>query len=363
MRVFLGHLGVVVLGTVMATMPAEIRQGELQRHPAGEPGITLVLAGDVMLGRLVNETIHRRGPRYVWGDIVPLLRRPDFTFVNLECVIARGGKPFTPKRAFYFRADPPNARALVEGGIDGVALANNHALDFRQEGLLETISHLDRLGIAHCGAGKDTPEASAPAVVEVRDVKIGFVAFADHFREYAAAGKSAGINLITVSRDKGVLGRVEKAILSARREGADLVVFSIHWGPNMRERPTPEFIEFAHAVMDRGADIFHGHSAHIFQGIEIYRGKPILYDTGDLIDDYYVDPVLRNDRQLLFRLSLSSSRVTEIELIPIRIHEMQVNRATGIDFAAIRDRMVHLSKPFGTQIEVGDDRLWIAVGE
>jgi poly-gamma-glutamate capsule biosynthesis protein CapA/YwtB (metallophosphatase superfamily) len=88
---------------------------------------------------------------------------------------------------------------------------------------------------------------------------------------------------------------VEHSIQPARATGADLVVFSIHWGPNMRQAPPDEFKQFARAVLDAGADIFHGHSAHIFQGIEIYKGKPILYDIGDLIDDYYVDIVNKND--------------------------------------------------------------------
>jgi poly-gamma-glutamate synthesis protein (capsule biosynthesis protein) len=156
---------------------------------------------------------------------------------------------------------------------------------------------------------------------------------------------------------------VREGIQAARDAGADLVVFSIHWGPNMRQVPSPGFVTFAHAVMDAGADIFHGHSAHIFQGIEIYKGKPILYDTGDLIDDYYVDPKLRNDQQLLFLLTATSQGVERIELIPLLISYMQVNRATGDDFDEIAERIRRLSADMGTEIRQEGDRLVIEVGK
>ncbi len=321
---------------------------------AARDTVTLVFGGDVMLGRGIDETVQSKGPRYIWGDVLPLLRDADSTLVNLECAIAGPGERF-PNRVFYFRAAPETGRALAEAGIDYVSLANNHAMDFRARGLMETVKHLDAMGIAHAGAGADRQAATLPAVVEVKNIKVGVIAFADHFREYAASDDSPGINWIELND----LGRVRAAIDAARKRGADLVVFSIHWGPNMREAPTPQFVEFAHAVIDAGADIFHGHSAHIFQGIEIYKGKPIFYDTGDLIDDYYVDPQLRNDQQLLFIVRANADGIESIEMVPLLIRKMQVNLAGTIEFADIFDRIRRLSSMFGTSIERSGDRLRI----
>ncbi|MDP6107215.1 MAG: CapA family protein [Candidatus Brocadiia bacterium] len=81
--------------------------------------------------------------------------------------------------------------------------------------------------------------------------------------------------------------------------------------------------------MDSGADIFHGHSAHLFQGIEIYRRKPIFYDTGELVDDYAVDAARRNDQGLIRLVSFLGGEVQRIELVPILISDMQVNEARG----------------------------------
>jgi poly-gamma-glutamate synthesis protein (capsule biosynthesis protein) len=281
--------------------------------------------------------------------------------VNLECVIAKGGEHFFPPRVFYFRADPRTAEALSVAGVDFVSLANNHAMDFQAEGLLETIDHLDRLGIAHAGAGCNRQAASKPAIVQANGIKIGVIAFADHFREYAAGEDSPGTNLIEVDLEGKNVERVRTAIQAARTAGADLVIFSIHWGPNMRQVPTPDFIDFAHAVMDTGVDIFHGHSAHIFQGIEVYDSKLILYDTGDLIDDYYVDPDLRNDQQLLYIVKATQAGIERLEMVPLLIDHMQVNLAQRENFNAIRERLARLSRRFGTEISREHNRLVIEV--
>lgn len=318
--------------------------------------VTLAFGGDVMLGRGIDEIVRARGARYIWGDVLPLLREASAALVNLESVIAKPAERF-PDRVFYFRATPETGQTLKEAGIDYVSLANNHAMDFREAGLLETIKHLGEMRIAHAGAGISREAAEAPVLLQVSGMKVAVIAFADHFREYAAGHDSPGINWIGFED----FTPVQNAIASARETGADLVVFSIHWGPNMRDHPGEEFIAFARAVIDAGADIFHGHSAHVFQGVEVYKEKLILYDTGDLIDDYAVDPQLRNDQQLLFIVTADRDGIEGVELVPLVIRDMQVNRARGADFDEIHKRVVRLSKEFGTNIEREHDRLRVAL--
>ncbi len=153
---------------------------------------------------------------------------------------------------------------------------------------------------------------------------------------------------------------MEEALAAARRK-ADLVLFSIHWGPNMRARPTAEFRRFARRVVEAGADIFWGHSAHVPQGVEIYWGKPILYDTGDFVDDYAVDEELRNDLSALFLLRVRPPAVEGLELVPVRIGRMQVNLARGADRDWIVRRLTELSAEFGTRVVDGPQGLSVAL--
>ncbi len=112
-------------------------------------------------------------------------------------------------------------------------------------------------------------------------------------------------------------------------------------------------------MIDAGAGLFFGHSAHIFQGIELYKGRPIIYDAGDFVDDYAVDAKLRNDWGLLFRLEVDGSGVRQIELIPAVIRHRQVNRGTEPEREAIAERIEGLSAELGTTILHQGERLWI----
>jgi poly-gamma-glutamate synthesis protein (capsule biosynthesis protein) len=116
----------------------------------------------------------------------------------------------------------------------------------------------------------------------------------------------------------------------------------------MVQRPRETFRRFARAVIDRGVDIYYGHSAHVFQGVEIYRGKPILYDTGDFIDDYAVDPKMRNDWSFLFRVSVEEGAFERLDLTPVKLSYAQVDLATGGEREPILDRMERLSAQMGT---------------
>jgi poly-gamma-glutamate synthesis protein (capsule biosynthesis protein) len=220
---------------------------------------------------------------------------------------------------------------------------------------------LERAGIARAGAGRDRDEARRPALLEALGLRVAVVAFTDNEPGWAAQPDRPGTNYIPIALDDRALGPVQDALSQAKAAGADLVVFTIHWGPNMVQRPTPQFRRFARAVIDAGADVFFGHSAHIFQGIEVYHERPIIYDAGDFVDDYAVDPELRNDWGLLFHLEVEEAAVRRIELIPVVIRHRQVNRAQEPAHAAIAQRVERLSAELGTTIHRQGDRLWIEV--
>jgi len=141
------------------------------------------------------------------------------------------------------------------------------------------------------------------------------------------------------------------------------VVFSIHWGANFIGRPFHEFRIFARRVIKLGADIYHGHSAHICQGIEIYQDKSILYDTGNFIDDYAVDPLLRNNRSFLFKLMFEHGKLCRIELLPVSLSVAQIALARSDEFESICAHMVLLCAEFDTKMTLQIDRLVWQAGQ
>jgi poly-gamma-glutamate capsule biosynthesis protein CapA/YwtB (metallophosphatase superfamily) len=321
---------------------------------------TLSLTGDVMLGRGVNETLRAARPAEPWGDVLPLLLSADLRVINLECAITGHRRPWsrTPK-VFHFRADPLAVEVLKAARVDACSLANNHTLDFEEKGLLDTLAHLEVAGIRYAGAGRNLEEAARPVLLEGG---IALVAFTDNEPPFAAGPDKPGTNYLPVSTEPEVLRRVEETIGAARDAGARTVVFSNHWGPNMVRRPKAVFRRFARAVVDRGADVYYGHSAHVFQGVEVYRGKPILYDTGDFIDDYAVDPDLRNDRSFLFCISMEDGDLRRLELFPVVLPYARVELAGGEEREAIFALMQDLSAGMDTTFERREDRLVLEPG-
>lgn len=313
--------------------------------------VTLALLGDVMLGRGVNGEIRHRAPESFWGDVLPLLRSTNAAIANLECAITRHARLWgkTPK-VFHFRADPAAIEVLRAANIRCVSLANNHSLDFKEVGLLDTLRHLDEAGICHAGAGRNLGEARTPAVFEVDGLKVAVLALTDNEPPFAAGPDRPGTAYLDISEDPAGLQLVEELVASARQQGAGFIILSLHWGPNMVTAPPPEFQTFARGAIDRGVDLIHGHSAHVFQAVERHGRGLILYDTGDFLDDYAVDPVLRNDWSFLFLLECHGKRLQRLRLVPVRLTFAQVNRAAGAEVDGIRKWMLERCFPFRTPL-------------
>jgi len=304
--------------------------------------INLLFVGDVMLGRLMNATLKDKPPEYPWGDTLSLFKGADVRICNLECVMSDWGTPWsiTPK-VFHFRSDAKNVEVLKAAHINAVSLANNHILDFEYEGLSHTLNNIDLAGIHHTGAGMTLSDASEPAIWEIKGIKLGLIALTDNEPGWEATEEQPGIFYVpTTLKDK----RAEKLLELVRRtkEAVDLLVVSAHWGPNWGYTPPAEHIPFAHALIDTGADTIFGHSGHIVRGIEIYKDKPIMYCTGDFVDDYAVDEIERNDRGFIFVVETDGHSIFRLLLYPTNIQNFQAMRAKYIEKKAIIAKMQRL---------------------
>ncbi|MBT2513188.1 CapA family protein [Arthrobacter sp. ISL-30] len=306
----------------------------------------IALLGDVMLGRLVNDHLKTADPAYVWGDTLSILRQADLRFANLECVLADDGMPVAGK-VYHFRSDVKNVASLTSVAIDVVSLANNHVLDFGVEALREMLPALEQHGILATGAGLDLATARRPAVKYFGPTAVGFIAFTDNEPGWEATSHSPGTHYVPV--DDIDYRRADLLDLVRRTKGRiQLLIVSAHWGPNWGAGVPPAHQLLAHALIDAGADVVFGHSAHIFRGVEIHRDRPIIYSAGDFVDDYAVDPDERNDQSFIFLLETKGSLPSSLRLHPTNIVRLQTRLARR-SAGAIAERMQRLSSRLGTR--------------
>jgi poly-gamma-glutamate synthesis protein (capsule biosynthesis protein) len=325
--------------------------------------VKLAFLGDLMLGRGVSRKLRHQPPEWFWGDSLPILRQADAVIANLESPITTSADRWRRTwKFFHFKADPGAVRILTAGHVRFLCLANNHMLDYGERGLLDTLAMLDQAGIRHVGAGRTLAEASASRMLDLPRLKVGLVAATDNMPEFAATPDRPGTNHIKFGSGSPGLDWIERSVSDLRRAGAALIVLSVHWGPNMRITPSREFRRFAHAAIERGVDVLHGHSAHVVQAIERHGRGVILYDTGNFIDDYWKFPFRRTTWSFIFNLIIEDGRPARLQLVPILIHASPLGVATGEIFQAITQNMRSLCAEFGTRLNDTADGLEIPLG-
>ena len=366
--------------------------------------ITIFLTGDVMVGRGIDQILPHPGdpaihesylksaggyvelaerasgpiPRpadwaYIWGDALGELRRmaPDLRVINLETSITRSDE-YWRNKGINYRMHPKNIAVLTAAGIDYCSLANNHVLDWGYSGLRETLEVLQQAGIKNAGAGRDLAEAEQPAVLQIgkkgRVIALSYGMTSSGIpTDWAASQNRPGVNLLTALSDQAVRDIKEK-IVTVRRPG-DVVLLSIHWGGNWGYAIPPAHRAFAHRLIDQaGVDIIHGHSSHHVMGLEVYRNRPILYGSGDFLNDYegirgYEE--FRGDLSLMYFVTMETStgRLVRLQLIPTRIKQFRINKASGREARWLMDVLNRESSEFGIRVAVNPDNSLTVEGD
>jgi len=353
--------------------------------------ITLLLTGDIMTGRGIDQMLPHPGspqlfeshmqdargyvrlaeqtggpiepagpPDYLWGHALAEIRRvrPALCVVNLETAVTTCDAAW-PDKGIHYRMHPANVGLLTAAGIDCCVLANNHILDWGREGLAETLRTLHAAGLQTAGAGADDASAWAPAALPLADGPSVLV--------YACATDSSGVppDWAATSRYSGLAllpdlsddtARRLAAVVGRRRHGHAPVVMSIHWGANwVRQIPTVHR-QFAHRLIDLGAaDIVHGHSSHHPLAVEVYRGRLVLYGCGDLINDYegiHRHDDFRSDVGCLYfaTIEAGTGTLTGLEIVPLQIRRFWLEPADADARQWIEERFTAGGRDFGTAL-------------
>ena len=254
--------------------------------------------------------------RYPFQRILDLLRNADVTFANLEM-------PLTDGRCIARGAcgAPALANTLRWAGFDVVSVANNRVHDAETVGVLDTVRALSRAGVSPIGAGRNLAEARRPLIIERKGLKLALMAY--------TYGTSRGIDGFVRPDEQGagVLPLdplLIKEDIKRVRSQVDFVVLSFHWGRVVQQDEktgayrfrdvSKEERDFAHEMIDAGADVILGAHAHNPKGIEVYKRGVIFYCFGMLAFGHGHEEWMDN---FVARLALTRGAIPRVEIVPI----------------------------------------------
>ncbi|KKM12839.1 hypothetical protein SY88_01415 [Clostridiales bacterium PH28_bin88] len=311
---------------------------DAEPSPTKRP-FTLAVVGDVLLDRAVGNAIQRHGPDYPWEQ-TGLLAEADIALANLETSVSTRGKAQDKK--WTFRSKPETLDGVARAGIDIVTLANNHALDFGEQALLDTLEHLRSRGIAYIGAGANMDEARAPYITDVNGHVVAFLGFTVVTPQGWEAGKQKpGVN--SGWDNKAMFAAVEQA-----KKQADFVVVYMHWGVEREDQPSKAQRYLGRRLVEAGADLVVGSHPHNLQGIEFYQGAPVVYSLGNFVfTDSGVPKTLETG---ILSVKVEDGRITEMALTPYIISAGRPVRLEGDKAKAVLNRFAGLCGKLGTEV-------------
>jgi poly-gamma-glutamate synthesis protein (capsule biosynthesis protein) len=299
--------------------------------------VHIAAVGDLMLDRAIGYALRAGDLSFPFDSVTEALQKADLTVGNLESSLGDIGRPVS--KSYTFQAPPSAVDALSLAGFDLLSLANNHALDYGPDALLQAIRLLGQGGMATVGAGSNAASAHMPHIYEHDDLTVAFLSYVNvpvevsgfDTRSWSATQSKPGLAWAEASQ-------IHEDVTAARLD-SDLVVVLLHSGYEYVEAPSPEQMAAAHAAADAGADLVLGHHAHVLQGVEFRGESVIVYGLGNFAFEIDGDP-----STVILDVWLDSSGVRQIEFTPAIIEVGGRPRiATSWEAGEILHRLTYLS--------------------
>lgn len=315
-------------------------EDEIEEKQEQEPVVedfTMFFSGDVMIQRCTNlydnEGINRIISDYIEGEMLSA----DMTVINNEFPFSTRGSQH-PDKQFTFRVDPKYVSILQEMGVDVASLANNHALDYLTDALLDSFTTLDNAGISYVGAGETKERAEEAIFVESGGRKVGVL---------SASRVIPVVEWNIENRQPGLFCTYDSTRLVERikevKKQCDYVVVFVHWGIERVAYPEEYQHNLAKQYIDAGADLVVGNHSHVPQGIEYYNGVPIVYCMGNFIFNEDMTDTYAT------KVTWDAEGNTSLQVIPVDTNNYYTSELTGEDAQAFYDYLEGIS--FGVSID------------
>ena len=251
-------------------------------YDLGHDDVSIAVTGDVMFGRKMPAVLDSGESPFRFVENVT--KNADILLVNFENPVTTSS--YAVKGDVPLKANPKYTYLLANANDKVVASqANNHALDYGEAGLNESIKNLKDAGIYVMGAGNDVSQATAPVSIDCGDREVTILNYmdADNFQEYRGVMDPATANSSGYSAYDSELA--QRQVQEARDNGSSIVIAYLHYGNEYSRSPNENQKKISHELINDGADIVIGSHTHVTQGVEMYNGKPIFYNLGNFIFD------------------------------------------------------------------------------
>lgn len=351
---------------------------------------SIVATGDVVINGALRRPITQ-------NQVYNHVRNADSCFANLEMPFSKDGWP--AEKLIALKCDPTHAPTIRDLGIDVVTMANNHGMDYGDEGLRTTSEALADAGVAHVGFGKNLLDSFAPVLKNINNIRVAYIGVTTTLPNGSGAGPSrpglAGVRVftkyvidtVTLDESPGMSPFSETAtykpdeavLLQTIRDArakADVVLVGIHWGipygwvAAVQDEIATYQQPLAHAMVDAGASAIFGHHPHVVQGVEIYKDVPVFYSLGNFIFSNSIVTPGADFRQYppyswtslqatlsnigaLAKVSWDGGKLTSCSIIPLTIAEDgEPCEATTEDAKVLISRLETLSRGRGVRFDL-----------
>lgn len=274
--IFLILLAISICGTILLSMD------DGSSYDLGHDNISISITGDVMFGRKMPAVLDSGASPFRFVENVT--KNADILLVNFENPVTTSS--YAVKGDVPLKANPKYTYLLANANDNVVASqANNHALDYGETGLNESIRNLKDAGIHVIGAGNNIDEATKPVTIESGDRNVTILNYmdAENFQEYMGVMDPATSNSSGYSAYDSELA--QRQVQEARENGSSIIIAYLHYGNEYSRSPNGNQVKISHELINDGADIVIGSHTHVTQGVEMYNGKPIFYNLGNFIFD------------------------------------------------------------------------------
>lgn len=277
--------------------------------------------------------------RGLFGDVCELVKSADRTVINLECALTtsdKGIKKFGP----CLKAAPKCADSLKNLGITDVMLSNNHVFDFGIQGLMDTVSNLERVGLAYTGIGKNDTDSRKPYIIEQEEKRIGFINVCEHEYSYALPDRM-GTNPFDPFLTMQDIRALKKKV--------DYVIVLYHGGKEHCRYPSPRLRNLCREMVLCGADVVIAQHSHCIGCYEEYEDGHIVYGQGNF---HFCWSNMAETWYTSLLIELEIKKELKIKFIPLLTKEKSIDVAKGED----ADEILHAFTKRSQELQNGQWR-------